>query len=179
MRDEFNRDIKETLSKRVALHCSNPQCRKLTIGPNSNENKTTNIGVAAHITAASPGGPRYDESIDTEIRSSIPNAIWLCQSCAKLIDSDIQKYPKEILLKWKQDLESETENRLNQTPKQLNEKKDRTEQPKVKWGCFVFPPDENLYCPYCYNNKGDKYLTTRVNIKNRKCTSCKSNIPAG
>jgi hypothetical protein len=46
------------------------------------------------------------------------------------------------------------------------------ETPVLKWGCFKFPPDENLYCPFCYNNKGEKMLTSRIDGKNRQCTSC-------
>jgi len=33
------------------------------------------------------------------------NGIWLCQSCAKLIDSDLAKYTKEVLLDWKETAE--------------------------------------------------------------------------
>ncbi len=114
MRDEFNRNIKETLSKRVGLYCSNPQCRILTIGPNSMDDKTTSIGVAAHITAASLGGPRYDDSLTAIQRAAIANAIWLCQSCAKLIDSDTNKYPRTLLEMWKTEAENEAEKRLSQ-----------------------------------------------------------------
>lgn len=55
----------------------------------------------------------------------------------------------------------------------------QTEDPKVKWGCFTFPPDEKLYCPMCYNNKNLKMLTTRIDSRNRRCTSCEKNIPTG
>jgi len=60
-----------------------------------------NIGVAAHITAASPGFCRYDPTLTSDERSSISNGIWLCQSCAKLIDSDESEYTIEKLRKWK------------------------------------------------------------------------------
>lgn len=109
MRDDFTIKTIDVLSKRVALRCSNPDCRKLTIGPNSAKQRTTNIGVAAHITAASPKGPRYDPNIISEERTSIDNAIWLCQSCAKLIDSDSTRYNIAILQKWKRDAEYETD----------------------------------------------------------------------
>lgn len=33
---------------------------------------------------------------------SFENGIWLCQSCSKLIDSDVARYRKETLLSWKQ-----------------------------------------------------------------------------
>lgn len=114
MRDDFIKSMKEILSKRVGLLCSNPKCRRLTIGPNSQESQTTNIGVAAHITAASPGGPRYDEKIDSAERSSIKNGIWLCQSCAKLIDSDESKYTVNLLNKWKNTAEEYAESQLNE-----------------------------------------------------------------
>lgn len=61
-RDDFTQAIKSKLAKRVAYICSNPSCQKLTIGPGS-FNDINNIGVAAHIYAASPGGPRYNSNM--------------------------------------------------------------------------------------------------------------------
>ncbi len=118
MRDDFNRKDIETLAKRVAMRCSNPKCRCLTSGPNSFEEKATNIGVAAHITAASPKGPRYDPDLPQYERRSIRNAIWLCQSCAKLVDNDPVKYTIEILKEWKLLAERETELELTNAPKE-------------------------------------------------------------
>jgi hypothetical protein len=109
MRDDFNSQIKDTLSKRVGLHCSNPNCRALTSGPNSLEDKATNIGVAAHITAASVKGPRYNPSMTPRERSSIKNGIWLCQSCAKLVDNDPLRYTVDLLQEWKNKAEIETD----------------------------------------------------------------------
>jgi hypothetical protein len=42
----------------------------------------------AHITAASPGGPRYDGALSTAARAEIENGIWLCETHAKLIDDE-------------------------------------------------------------------------------------------
>jgi len=109
MRDDFSSKIKDTLSKRVGMHCSNPDCKALTSGPNSSEDKSTSIGVAAHITAASIKGPRYDPSMTSKERSSIKNGIWLCQSCSKLIDSDPLRYTVELLKEWKSQAENETD----------------------------------------------------------------------
>lgn len=114
MRDDFTKAVKDTLSQRVGLLCSNPECMRLTIGPNSAETKSTNIGVAAHITAASPGGPRFDKNMVSIERYSISNGIWLCQSCAKLIDSDESKYTVNLLVKWKNLAESHAESQLNE-----------------------------------------------------------------
>ena len=101
-RDDFTSATKELLANRVGRRCSNPACRKLTCGANTNPEKITNIGVAAHICAAAQGGPRYDASMTPEERKSFENGIWLCQSCSKLIDTDITRYPKELLQSWKQ-----------------------------------------------------------------------------
>ncbi len=106
MRDEFDRETKEVLARRVGLRCSNPHCRKLTSGPATDPMKALNIGVAAHITAASPGGPRYDPNQSTQERKSIANGIWLCQICGKLVDNDTQRYTAELLREWKQQAES-------------------------------------------------------------------------
>ena len=81
--------------------CSNPGCRKPTCGPRYDPAKSINIGVAAHITAASPGGVRYNSSLSETERSSIENGIWLCQNCAKLIDSDKDRYSASYLRDWK------------------------------------------------------------------------------
>jgi len=83
MRDDFNIDVKRTLAARVGNRCSNPACLALTSGPQKRSAKSLNIGVAAHITAASPGGPRYDSQLTQENREGIENGIWLCQNCAK------------------------------------------------------------------------------------------------
>ena len=62
-RDDFSTTVKDVLAKRVGYVCSNPNCKKHTIAPSSKEDKITNIGEAAHITAAASGGPRYDDSL--------------------------------------------------------------------------------------------------------------------
>jgi hypothetical protein len=105
MRDEFPARIKEELAKRVGFLCSNPGCRQPTSGPQSEPSGSVNIGVAAHITAAASGGPRFDDNISSTERQSARNGIWLCQSCAKLIDSDVSKYTQDKLVEWKQDAE--------------------------------------------------------------------------
>jgi len=101
MRDDFSPKIIESLAKRVGYRCSNPDCRQLTSGPQADVNKAVNVGVAAHITAASPGGPRFDINLTAAERKSISNGIWLCQKCAKLVDNDSARYTVEKLQNWK------------------------------------------------------------------------------
>lgn len=100
-RDDFKTDVKEALARRVGMRCSNPNCRQPTSGPQQNPAKSTNVGVAAHITAASKGGPRFDSLLGKEDRRSIENAIWLCQICAKLVDNDPLVYTGDLLREWK------------------------------------------------------------------------------
>ena len=106
MRDDFTQQTVDLLAKRVGVRCSNPSCRKLTIGPRTDSTRIINIGVAAHITAAAPGGPRYDPILTPNCRRSPQNGIWLCQNCAKLVDNDLNRYAVEVLHKWKQRAEA-------------------------------------------------------------------------
>lgn len=106
VRDEFPKAVKETLAKRVGQHCSNPGCRKSTVGPHNHPDMSVNVGVAAHITSAADGGPRYDPALTPKQRSAIGNAIWLCQTCAKLIDSDSSRYTVDMICEWKKQAES-------------------------------------------------------------------------
>jgi hypothetical protein len=100
-REDFPAHVKQALQNRVASRCSSPQCRAATAGPQVDSSKALNVGVAAHITAASEGGPRYDPSLTSEQRSSAENGIWLCQNCAKLVDNDPSRYTVELLRSWK------------------------------------------------------------------------------
>lgn len=105
-RDDFTAAIKRLAADRVAHRCSNPNCRAATSGPQLTPLGSVNVGVAAHITAASPGGPRYDPSLSSVQRSHPTNAIWLCQMCAKLIDSDVVAFDVPTLRRWKATAES-------------------------------------------------------------------------
>lgn len=101
-RDDFSPEVKDILAKRVGMRCSNPNCRQPTSGPQEDPEKVLNIGVAAHISAASPKGPRYDDKLTAGERASVDNGIWLCQNCGKLADNDPPRYPTDLLRRWKQ-----------------------------------------------------------------------------
>jgi hypothetical protein len=104
---DFAEATVEVLAKRVAYLCSRASCRRRTVGPHSNERKATLVGEAAHICAASPGGPRYDPSMSDEGRRSPDNGIWLCANCATEIDKDPPRFPVSLLRQWKEAAEDE------------------------------------------------------------------------
>lgn len=54
-RDDFNKQTIEVLAKRVTYCCSNPECRKATIGPNINKNKATSSWIDVKININSGG----------------------------------------------------------------------------------------------------------------------------
>ncbi len=101
-RDDFSPATKELIAKRSGYICAYPGCRRFTIGKsNDRSSGVTNIGVAAHITAASESGPRYDASMSPDERASERNGIWTCQIHGKLIDDNPSKCTVEQLLRWK------------------------------------------------------------------------------
>jgi hypothetical protein len=115
MRDDFPEDIKRALAARVANQCSNPDCRAVTSGPQTDPSKAVNVGVAAHITAASPGGPRHDPELSPPERQGSLNGIWLCQNCAKLVDNDPDRFTVELLRAWKVVAEDHARARVGKT----------------------------------------------------------------
>lgn len=115
-RDNFNKPVVEELGRRVAFACSNPDCRNQTVGPKAGPGGFVTTGEAAHITAAAPGGPRYDAALTSAERSAFNNGIWLCRNCAALIDRDVQGYPVDKLVQWKQTAEARALLGINKPP---------------------------------------------------------------
>ncbi|MFC1834118.1 hypothetical protein ACFL2Q_05210 [Thermodesulfobacteriota bacterium] len=128
MRDDFPQRIKDQLAKRVGYRCSRPECRQLTSGPSLSTPKAINMGVAAHITAASPGGARYDPSPNSEQRKSYDNGIWLCKHCADLVDKDAETYPVELLRDWKESSEHSAGQEAHRLPQIVQDEIPPSEQ---------------------------------------------------
>lgn len=101
MRDDFREDTKRVLAARAGNRCSNPGCRAPTSGPQVEDRQVLNVGVAAHVTAASAGGPRFDGTLSADERLGASNGIWLCQTCAKLVDNDPIRFNVDVLRDWK------------------------------------------------------------------------------
>ena len=102
MLPDFSKKTIDTIARRAAFKCSNPDCRVSTVGPNSDSQKSTLIGEAAHILGARPNSKRYRSNMTDAARAEITNSIWLCRNCHKLIDTDDKKYTSDILFAWRE-----------------------------------------------------------------------------
>ncbi len=101
MRDDFLKQTITEIAKGVGYRCSNPDCARPTVAANAEQTGIVTIGVAAHICAASAGGPRYNPAQTRDVRRGKANGIWLCQNCGRLIDADPATFTVEILEGWK------------------------------------------------------------------------------
>lgn len=111
-RDDFSEGTKRVIARRVNYMCSIPHCPLFTQKPHPTDTEDFfNLGTAAHITAASEGGPRFDPTMTSEQRKSADNGIWLCKKCADQIDLDPEVYTVELLRHWKRLAEEKTARR--------------------------------------------------------------------
>lgn len=110
--DDFTLKTKRLLAHRVGHACSNPECQAPTSGPGVESNKLLTVGDAAHITAASPSGPRYDASLTSDQRRSYDNGIWLCVTHARIVDQDNSHHTVDLLRRWKAQAEDSARTRL-------------------------------------------------------------------
>jgi hypothetical protein len=113
----FSKATIDLLAKRAAYICSNPDCRCLTMAASGEDDgKFIFIAEAAHISAASKGGARYNDSLTSDERENIANAIFLCANCATMIDKNNGKdFPSELLFAWKNSHETWTADNLNKS----------------------------------------------------------------
>jgi hypothetical protein len=117
-RDEFLERTKLQIAKRAGWFCSDPSCRRPTVGSNSDGDGEINVGIAAHICAAAPGGPRYDPNMTPEQRRSADNGIWMCGLHGTAVDDKDSEFTVERLREWKAQAQKESRRRVlyNDTP---------------------------------------------------------------
>ena len=130
-RDNFNSLTWHKLRDSAGNVCSFPGCHVHTHGASSDGEGTVGIGVACHIKAAAPGGPRYDERQTKDQRKHSDNGIWMCQTHSKLIDADDSAFEVETLRQWKRDAEARSNSLLNQKSFTEKEVKVAAEQGSV------------------------------------------------
>ena len=91
--------IEKNLALRSGNACAYPTCgRELTLDPLHPDDDSKVIGKAAHIAAASPGGPRYDPTMTGQQRSSIDNLMFLCGDHHDAVDSQLSHHTTDFLL---------------------------------------------------------------------------------
>lgn len=113
-RDNFLESTKRILAFRSNHRCSFTGCQQITCGPSmESADELVTIGVASHIHAAAPGGPRYLASMSPEERSSSSNGIWLCPTHSVLIDRDEATYTAGVLRQMKREHETVVASQLN------------------------------------------------------------------
>ena len=100
-RDNFTPKTKLQIAKRAGWLCSDPDCRRPTVGATSDGNGEIMLGEASHICAAAPGGPRYDDGMSETERRSATNGIWMCKLHGTSVDSDDPKFTVDLLINWK------------------------------------------------------------------------------
>jgi len=69
--------------------------------------------------------------------------------------------------------------RLLEERKELKEIIAPRQKPQMQWGCYRFEGENGLFCTACYDTKGKKIQTTRLNINFRQCPVCKASFGAG
>lgn len=111
-RDEFSPTIRLKLAKQAGWLCSDPGCRRSTVGSNSDGSGVVDLGIAAHICAAAPGGPRYDPHQSPEERKSIDNGIWLCRLHGTAVDTPDPAYTVDLLRGWKKEAQQDSLRRV-------------------------------------------------------------------
>lgn len=67
-----------------------------------------NFGEVAHIIGSSKLGARGNENSE-KLQTEFSNLMLLCQRCHKEIDDNAERYPAELLQKWKQEHEDRIE----------------------------------------------------------------------
>ncbi len=104
-RAEFSPAVKKNAKERAGFICSNPDCRLMTIGPSElDENQVIFMGQVAHILPAKKNGPRDIPVFNPDERRNIENAIYLCGTCAGMIDKNKgSDFPVEKLKGWREE----------------------------------------------------------------------------
>lgn len=162
MHDKFPAKVKNVLAYRVSLQCSNPECQRPTSAAHNRPDKYNVLGEAAHITGARPRGPRYDPTLTQEERRAATNGVWLCRLCARVIDTDVERFPATMLRQWKADAERGLLEELkivaqSETPDSVQlEECDLVRDVNVRFGfSFLAPANWNYWVPE--NSDGSKF----------------------
>jgi hypothetical protein len=101
-RADFSAATRTVIAQRAGYQCSVLNCGRLTVGPGQGPQGVLSIGMAAHIFAAAPRGPRGSGGLSREELCSPENGIWCCYDHGKLIDAaEGREFTAVELQAWK------------------------------------------------------------------------------
>lgn len=105
--------ITETVKKQALTasgnQCYHPDCNEFMF----NLEDEVILGEVAHIEGEKAKSARYNQYQSENERNSFQNLIALCPNHHTLIDKAPNKYPKELLFKWKKEHEEKITNTLD------------------------------------------------------------------
>lgn len=78
-------------------HCA--MCKRRLVDGSSND--TACVGENAHIYGEKPGSARYEVEKSSDFVNSYENLIFLCTSCHKIVDTEVDSFPVHKLLEIK------------------------------------------------------------------------------
>jgi hypothetical protein len=113
----FTAAVQEVVARRTGFRCSNPRCRKPTMGPfGTRFDSYIYLGEVAHICTTQPKSERFDGTLSMEQRGAVANAIHLCCTCNKIVNqttgSASNGYTVALMREWKQQAEAQAETAL-------------------------------------------------------------------
>lgn len=111
---DFSEGTKRRIRERADNRCSRPECRIRAVAADGDSVRgVTRLGEVAHIRGARPGSPRHDPAQTDEQRADAENAMFLCETCHRLVDTNNGAgFTVETLLEWKRAHEAEIIERL-------------------------------------------------------------------
>ncbi|MFJ8581812.1 hypothetical protein [Micromonospora sp. NPDC093277] len=92
--------------------CAFPGCRLLLVDRGHDVTDPVNLTNIAHIRGAADDGPRADPALSVAARNAYPNLMLLCPTHHKLVDDHPDRYPVEVLVAYKAQLEKWVHDRL-------------------------------------------------------------------
>ena len=93
--------------------CAYPDCTNPVIEPATVKSKAHVAAHICHIHAHSTDGPRGTHELTPEELKSPDNLILLCAHHHGIVDGQHETYPAQVLKEWKQNRESEAQQRLS------------------------------------------------------------------
>ena len=85
--------------------CAFPECKLSLVADISQTDDLTIIGEEAHIVAQKPDGPRGDANFPIEKIDKYENLVLLCSVHHKIVDDNVDDFPKEKLIEFKKNHE--------------------------------------------------------------------------